>query len=169
MGSNCSSAAITEDGPNVFMPLSRAEIVLLSSRKLTSPSKQSISAREAANLPIVYYNEAVLNAIIDDFFGNEKLKSPVRLHTTNTERLIQYLQSGDYATFTDGFSRLLSRDAMEEKRGVCHLRPEIYAYVGAFVEQGLDASTPLMRYCNDLLRRLYAIAPTYMRKNKFML
>ena len=99
------------------MPLFRAEIVLLSSRKLTSPSKRSISAREAANLPIVYYNEAVLNAIIDDFFGNEKLKSPVRLHTTNTERLIQYLQSGDYATFTDGFSRLLSRDAMEEKRG----------------------------------------------------
>ena len=52
---------------------------------------------------------------------------------------------------------------------MCHLRPEIYAYVGAFVEQGLDASTPLMRYCNDLLHRLYAIAPTYMRKNKFML
>ena len=161
-------AAITEDGPNVFLPLFKTEIVLLSSRKLTSPSKRSISAREAANLPIVYYNEAVLNAIIDDFFGNEKLKSPVRLHTTNTERLMQYLQSGDYATFTDGFSRLLSGDAMEGKV-VCHLRPEIYAYVGAFVEQGLDASTPQMRYCNDLLRRLHAIAPTYMRKNTFTL
>ena len=95
-------------------------------------------------------------------------KAPVRLHTTNTERLIQYLQSGDYATFTDGFSRLLSGDAMEGKV-VCHLRPEIYAYVGAFVEQGLDASTPQNRYCNDLLRRLHAIAPTYMRKNTFML
>ena len=92
----------------------------------------------------------------------------MRLHTTNTERLMQYLQSGDYATFTDGFSRLLSGDAMEGKV-VCHLRPEIYAYVGAFVEQGLDASTPQMRYCNDLLRRLYAIAPAYMRKNAFTL
>lgn len=161
-------AAITEDGPNVFLPLFKTEIVLLSSRKLTSPSKRSISAREAANLPIVYYNEAVLNSIIDDFFGNEKLKSPVRLHTTNTERLMQYLQSGDYATFTDGFSRLLSGDAMEGKV-ICHLRPETYAYVGAFVEQGLDANTPQMRYCNDLLRRLHAIAPTYMRKNAFTL
>lgn len=91
----------------VFRPLFITEIILAGSSQFVHPDKGAFSLRRVAKLPIVYYNDPLLNDIIQNMFSNEPLED-VRAHSSSLARLSQTIQQGKAVTFSDSLSAYLA-------------------------------------------------------------
>ncbi len=86
-----------------FVPLFEASMMLAATKEFISPRKKYMTVREVAALPLVHYNEPMLDCILKDMFADEPFKNTI-LHTTNSEMLNEYVGGGQAVTFSDTFS-----------------------------------------------------------------
>lgn len=93
----------------VFDLLFETEIVLAGSRQFIHPDKGAFSLEKVSKLPVAYYNDPVLNGIIDEMFREHPLQNVVG-HASNPSRIAQHVASGKAVTFSDSLSDYLARD-----------------------------------------------------------
>ena len=91
-----------------FRPLFLTEIMLAGSSRFIRPGKGAFSLERVAELPVAYYNDAVLNWIVRDMFRDCPLENVIT-HASNLTRIANYLTAGKAVTFTDSLSVFLSQ------------------------------------------------------------
>ncbi|MCI8468328.1 MAG: LysR family transcriptional regulator [Eggerthellaceae bacterium] len=91
----------------VFRPLFRTEMLLAGSSQFIRRGKGAFPLARVAELPVAYYNDAVLNRIIDEMFAEHPLSNVVT-HASNLTRIMGSVSSGRAVTFTDALSAFLA-------------------------------------------------------------
>ena len=98
------------DVPDVeFRPLFATEILLVGSSQFIHPEKGAFSLDKVAKMPLVYYNDPVLNRIIGDMFAGRVLENVIT-HAASTSRISKYILQGKAVTFSDSLSRFLTEE-----------------------------------------------------------
>lgn len=91
----------------VFRPLFLTEMMLAGSSQFIRPGKGAFSLARVAELPVVYYNDAVLNDIVSAMFRDHPLRNVVT-HASNLTRIANYVTAGKAVTFSDSLSVFLA-------------------------------------------------------------
>ena len=91
----------------IFRPMFVTEIILVGSSQFIHPDKGAFSLKRVAKLPIVYYNDPLLNRIIHDMFRDQPLED-ARMHSSSLARIDQSIRRGKAVTFSDSLSAFLS-------------------------------------------------------------
>lgn len=81
----------------VFVPIARAEILLLAADSLVSSLVAPVSPKALEGIPLAYYNEPVLNQFVECL----GVKPRRVKHTSSIERITAAVSSGKAASFTD--------------------------------------------------------------------
>ena len=90
-----------------YVPLFRSNIVIAGTKALLSPRRREYSIEEIARMPIAYYNEPVLETILDDMFHAHPFENVI-MHASNLAMINEYVASGRAVTFSDSFSAYVS-------------------------------------------------------------
>lgn len=98
-----------------FRPLFVTEMMLAASSQFIRPGKGAFPLARVAELPVAYYNDAVLNDIIRDMFREHPLRNVVT-HASNPTRIANSVSMGKAVTFSDSLSVFLA----EPNRAIAH-------------------------------------------------
>lgn len=91
----------------VFRPLFVTEIMLVGSSQFVHADKGPFSREKIAKLPVVYYNDSLLNVIICEMFQDQPLEN-VLTHASSLSRISQFIEQGKAVSFSDSLSVFLS-------------------------------------------------------------
>lgn len=101
--------ALRRDRDIAFEPLFEAELVVAGSPDLLPGDTRSVTPGEIAHLPVAYYNDSVLNSLVERLFASCPLTNVVT-HARNQTRIYNYVHTGRTLSFTDSLSVFLSPD-----------------------------------------------------------
>lgn len=140
-----------------------SEIVLMVPRSLMgSVSGKTVTPETLAHLPIAYYNDGVLNRLVEKFSESAGVPKPKLLqHSTNISSIHALVNEGRAVTFSDTFS-LTVRNGMKNVVPV-PLDPPQRFVICFLVDPALDDSSPQWRYVSRFKEMLYDNHGAYLR------
>lgn len=139
-----------------FEPMFKTDIVAMGASSLLREGGETITVEELSRYPIAYYNEQVLNLVVDRLFASCPDCSPrIAQHSSNTAQIGKMVASGHAVTFGDTFSRYASSvtDVEGEAPAFARVIPTQTVSVGFL----LDGESPLLAAQLDYVRRFKAM------------
>ena len=146
-----------QDGARVrFVPVFSTDIVAMGAPSLLREGGGSITVEELSRYPIAYYNEQVLNLVVERLFASRPDCLPrVAQHSSNTAQIGKMVAAGHAVTFGDTFSRYASSvmGIEEDEPAFARVIPTQTVSVGFL----LDGESPLAEAQLDYVRRFKAM------------
>ena len=99
-----------------------------------------------AKLPVVYYNDPLLNKIIRDMFRDQPLED-IRMHSSSLGRISQAIQRGKAVTFSDSLSVYLREP--DEDLATAHIEGAARFVMGFAYLDNTGVSPGVLEYLED--------------------
>lgn len=127
----------------VFRPLFKTQIMLAGSSQFVHPEKGAFTLDRISKLPVVYYNDPVLNWIIRDMFRDHPLQN-VLTHASNPTRIRDFVVQGKAVTFSDSLSVYLTQS--DEKLAYARIEGAAEFVTGFAYLDNTDVSPSSLAY-----------------------
>ena len=89
-----------------FEPMFSTDIMAMGDSSLLREGGGSITVEELSRYPIAYYNEQVLNLVVDRLFASRPdCTARIAQHSSNAAQIGKMVAAGHAVTFGDTFSR----------------------------------------------------------------
>lgn len=153
------------ESPDVnFIPFLSANLRLLASNSLVRGQENIVDRRTFGKLPLAYYNDRMLNRIVDAVSASERSEFEAAVfHTSNLNRILSLVKNGKAATFTDTFSLHLQPTSANMR--VLKFENAVTFYVGFVVSKTLDRNAPQITFINKFLNMINTRYRAYMAKH----
>lgn len=145
----------------VFRPMFVTEIMLVGSSDFIHSDKGAFSLRRVAKLPVVYYNDPLLNKIIRDMFRDQPLED-IRMHSSSLGRISQAIQRGKAVTFSDSLSVYLREP--DEDLATAHIEGAARFVMGFAYLDNTGVSPGVLEYLEDFAACFGARCAPYLER-----
>lgn len=148
----------------VLRPLFETEMVLVGSSQFIHPDKGAFSLERVAKLPVIYYNDPVLNWIIREMFRECPLQNVIT-HASSLSRISDYVARGKAVTFSDSLSAFLTPP--DERVGYAPIEGAVRMHVGFAYLDNTDVAPEALAYIEAFDRCFRERCALYLREHPF--
>ncbi len=149
-----------------FEPVFSTDIVVMGASSLLREGGGSISVEALSRYPIAYYNEQVLNLVVDRLFASRPdCTARIAQHSSNAAQIGKMVAAGHAVTFGDTFSRYASAVMADEDEVPVFARviPSQTVSVGFLLDGESPLLTAQLNYVNRFKTMLESRFGNYLR------